>query len=262
MDVEQQIAAKLDEIEQTKQVKVLFACEAGSRAWGFASTNSDWDIRFLYTHPQEYYLDIDIENKRDVIELPIKDDLDFSGWDIRKALKLLRKSNPNMLDWIHSPIIYREVGTLAQELRDALVPLYMPIASLYHFVHMARDNNREYLQGETPLLKKYLYVLRPLLAVQYIEKGLGIVPVEFQKIIDSTLSVDSPLRIAIEDLVARKRAGEELGKGPKIDVISQFINNEIERHKSISFKGPERDGPSHISSDELNRIFKKYIKEN
>ena len=260
-NIVEEVQTKLDEIEKSKNVRILYSCEGGSQAWGFASTNSDWDIRGIYVHPQDYYLDINVEDKSDTIEVPIEKDLDCSFWDLRKALKLLRKSNPSLLEHLHSPIVYREVGTLCQELREALVPLYNAKASLYHFIHMASGNYREYLHGSEVALKKYLYVLRPLLAVQYIEKGLGIVPVEFQKIIDSTLSAGSPLRIAIEELVARKRAGEELGKGNKIVVISEFINNEIERHKNISFKGPERDGPSHANNDELNRIFKKYIKE-
>jgi hypothetical protein len=75
---------------------------------GFESTDSDWDVRFIYVHPRDWYLSIDVEDKRDVIERPINDELDISGWDLRKALKLLRKSNPPLLEWLSSPIIYKE----------------------------------------------------------------------------------------------------------------------------------------------------------
>ncbi len=89
--MKKRIEQQLVEIENQHQVNILYACESGSRAWGFESTDSDWDIRFLYMHPRDWYLSVDLETKRDVIELPIKDDLDFSGWDLRKALRLYYK---------------------------------------------------------------------------------------------------------------------------------------------------------------------------
>lgn len=90
----EEILKRLTDIEGEEDVKIFYACESGSRAWGFPSADSDYDVRFLYRHPEEWYLSVDLEEKRDVIERPINDDLDISGWDLRKALKLLRKSNP------------------------------------------------------------------------------------------------------------------------------------------------------------------------
>src|SRR5947209_3872560 len=110
------IIAKLYEIEKEQSVKILYAVESGSRAWGFASKDSDYDIRFIYVHPIDWY--ISIEEKRDVIEYPVKDLLDFSGWDIRKALQLYKKSNPPLYEWLVSPIVYLEHGNFAQQLRD------------------------------------------------------------------------------------------------------------------------------------------------
>lgn len=100
------IKEKLLEIQEREGVFIFYACESGSRAWGFPSVNSDYDVRFLYTRERHFYLSIDVEDRRDVIELPIDDELDISGWDLRKALRLLRKSNPPLLEWLSSPIVY------------------------------------------------------------------------------------------------------------------------------------------------------------
>jgi hypothetical protein len=101
------ILKKLIEIEKNNDVKVIYACESGSRAWGFASEDSDYDVRFIYVHSKDWYLTI--ADKRDVIEIPFDGDLDINGWDIRKSLKLLRKSNSPLLEWLSSPIKYRNV---------------------------------------------------------------------------------------------------------------------------------------------------------
>ena len=105
------ILRELANLEKEHQVKILFACESGSRAWGFPSQDSDYDVRFIYLHPQDWYLSIEVERKRDVIELPISDDLDITGWDLRKALQLFKKTNPPLLEWLGSPIIYAEPYT-------------------------------------------------------------------------------------------------------------------------------------------------------
>ncbi len=90
--MERTIKAGLAEIEAQENVRIVYACESGSRAWGFPSSDSDYDVRFIYLHPLEWYLSI--EKRRDVIERPITGVLDVNGWDLRKALQLFRKSNP------------------------------------------------------------------------------------------------------------------------------------------------------------------------
>jgi predicted nucleotidyltransferase len=111
-----------------------------------------------------------------VIELPLRDGIDLSGWDIRKALKLFRKSNPPLLEWLQCPIVYVERFSFASRLRVLLPAFYSPRASFFHYLHMAQGNIREYLRGEIVWRKKYFYVLRPLLAMRWIERGLGPVP--------------------------------------------------------------------------------------
>lgn len=163
----QKIVQQLKNIEEQRNVKIIFACESGSRAWGFPSQDSDYDVRFIYVRTIDSYLSI--SEQRDVIELPISDLLDINGWDLRKALNLLRKSNPPFLEWLQSPIIYYEDPSVMDQIRNLAVNVFSVKATLHHYLSMAKGNFREYLQGDLVRAKKYFYVLRPILACLWIE---------------------------------------------------------------------------------------------
>jgi uncharacterized protein len=249
-----EILRRLNEIETDENVYIFYACESGSRAWGFPSADSDYDVRFIYLRPKDWYLSIDVEEKRDVIERPINDALDISGWDLRKALKLLRKSNPPLLEWLSSPIIYKETPSVTDKLRAAVAEFYSPVSSYYHYLHMAEGNYREYLKGDVVWIKKYFYVLRPLLAIRWIETTSGPVPMEFQKLVDCC--VDSPeLKQTIADLLERKKAGQELDRQPKIPIISDFIAGELDRAKNKADL-KERAKPNF---ERLNGLFRESV---
>ena len=113
-DIAQEIQQRLTAAEIEHDVKVIYACESGSRAWGFASPDSDYDVRFIYAHKSQWYLSFDVERRRDVIEYPIVDDIDIGGWDIKKALYLFTRTNGALLEWLTSPIVYRENGCFAK----------------------------------------------------------------------------------------------------------------------------------------------------
>lgn len=247
-DTSGRILLRLREIEKEENVRILYACESGSRAWGFPSADSDFDVRFLYLHQVEWYLSI--QKKRDVIERPIDDSLDLSGWDLQKALFLFRKSNPPLMEWLGSPIIYLEEFSIADQMRTLAWEYYSPVASTYHYLHMARGNNREYLKGDRVRLKKYFYVLRPILAVHWIERGLGVVPTEFDKLVEEL--IDEPgMKKDIEQLIRMKRTGHELDYGPRIKSISDFIDDELTR-----FENYEIDLEKHSASiDKLDELF-------
>lgn len=256
MDVPKRIQETLAEIEREHQVRIFYACESGSRAWGFASSDSDYDVRFLYLHSRDWYLSVRLEKKRDVIELPIDDSLDVNGWDLRKALQLFQKSNPPLLEWLGSPIVYRESHGVAGDMRALGARAYSPVACHYHYWKMAKGNFRDYLQGETVSLKKYLYVLRPVLAVRWIERGLGVVPTEFQRLVDAV--ADAPgLKDEIAALLARKAAGEELARGPRIHVLSEFLESELDRLQRTSFEKNEEPCPT----PELDLLFQNALKK-
>lgn len=240
--IRNRISTELETIERNEDVRILYACESGSRAWGFPSRDSDYDVRFIYVQRPAWYLSINLEHQRDVIERPVTDQLDLSGWDLRKALKLLLKSNPPLLEWLQSPIVYRDVSGMADQLRTLLPDYTAPIACHYHYLHMAQGNFRDYLRGDVVWVKKYFYVLRPLLAVLWIESGRGVVPMQFSTLVD-TLVQDEALRQAIEALLLRKQAGDELDREPCIPVISTFIEQELTRLQQImgDYVQPQRD---------------------
>lgn len=251
--VRDQILDELKTIERQTGVRVVYACESGSRAWGFPSQDSDYDVRFLYIHPRDYYLSIDIEHQRDVIERPISDELDISGWDLRKALQLLRKSNPPLLEWLDSPIIYGDSYEIAAGMRGLLGQMYSPTGCAHHYLQMARRNYKDYLRGESVRHKKYFYALRPLLAVKWIEEERGIVPMQFCDLL-RTISEPSLLAV-IHDLLERKRASGELDVGPQIPELNRFIETELISRENAEFHFPE----SKAGRDSANAFFRQSL---
>jgi len=252
--MEHLINSRLAEIESGNNIKIVYACESGSRAWGFPSANSDYDVRFIYVCPMEWYLSID--EKRDVIEYPISEQLDINGWDLKKALQLLRKTNPPLLEWLGSPIVYLEKYSVAEKMRQLAKEYYLPSACLHHYLHMARGNFREYLQGDVVWVKKYFYVLRPILAMKWIEEGRGVVPTDFNVTLEK-LSLATELKEAVADLLESKRSGNELDKGEKIPVISNFIESELGRWENSEI--PKSAITSH--GNKLDAFFRESIKE-
>jgi predicted nucleotidyltransferase len=226
----QTIEQCLATIETRYDITILYACESGSRGWGFASPDSDYDVRFIYVQRLPWYLQV--STPRDVIEEPITSDLDINGWELRKALGLLKKGNATLIEWLDSPIIYRAEEPFLSRLRDAARQTHRPERSFHHYVHMARKNYREYLRGDTVRLKKYLYVLRPLLATLWIEQGRGIAPMPFQELVDELVS-DAALIDAIAQLLTHKRAAKESEYGVPLPVINRFIDDELTRLESI-----------------------------
>lgn len=230
-----EIDARLSAIEAGHDVRVLYACESGSRGWGFASPDSDYDVRFLYVHPLPWYLRVSAG--RDVIELPISDELDINGWELRKALGLLKKGNATLIEWLNSPVVYRADAEFLRAIREAARRTHRADRSFHHYVHMARGNYREYLRGETVRLKKYLYVLRPLLATLWVEQGRGVAPMRFQTLLDGVVTAPG-LRADIERLLFIKRAAMELEVGPPLPMINAFIDAELARLETTATPVP------------------------
>lgn len=237
----------LRHIESSQSVRVLYAVESGSRAWGFASTDSDFDVRFIYSHSPDWYLSI--QEKRDVIEEMLPGDLDVSGWELRKALRLLQKSNPPLLEWLESPIVYFEDSEFMAQMREAARTGWSPKHCMHHYLSMARGNFRTYLQGERVRAKKYLYVLRPLLACRWIERGGGLPPVLFDEMVAA--ESDLSLTTAIRDLVRRKAEGQELDDLPREPVLHEFIETELARLEQ-GIEAPHRKA----DMNELDRLFR------
>jgi predicted nucleotidyltransferase len=225
-EVRAEVLATLERIEAQHDVRVLFACESGSRGWGFASPDSDYDVRFVYVHRPEWYLRV--QPQRDVIELPINDELDVSGWELRKALQLLHGSNPTLFEWLDSPIVYREDVAATASLRALAPDFYSARKGRWHYLAMARNNFNGHLQGDTVRLKKYLYVLRPLLAARWIDSGRGVPPMRFAELVDGLVDA-AALRAEINALLRLKMTAGEAECGPRFARIHAFVEQELAR---------------------------------
>ncbi len=260
-EIREAILEKLRTIEVENNVRILYACESGSRAWGFASTDSDYDVRFLYVHAIDWYLTIDTQSKRDVIECPIEGDLDINGWELRKALNLYRKSNPPLMEWLGSPIVYREASPAIKRLRSLRATHCSPLANAHHYASMARGSFREIeqeaaRQKPNPIkLKKFLYILRPVLAVKWLEAGLGVVPTEFPRLVERLAT--PVLRAEIERLLDLKRESTEADYGPNFPELTAFIEGELKRWKESELDLPANKSPIEI----LNELFRSALDE-
>ena len=247
------IKEKLTEIERKEKVKILHCVESGSRAWGFASSDSDYDVRFIYVREKDFYLRLD--KTRDVIEWQLDDTLDINGWDLQKALKLLYKSNPTLFEWNSSPIIYKT--TEEWEKISAVINRYFVAKSgLYHYLSAAKSNYREYLKGDTVRLKKYFYVLRPLLACKWIWAEGTPPPMLFSVLAEKYL--DEEIKSAVEKLLEMKKATSELGNGERVDAINVYIERLIEEIDEVIKNLPEHRAGTWT---ELNGIFLELINE-
>ena len=233
----ERVRAVLKQTEAEHDVRVLFACESGSRGWGFASPDSDYDVRFLYVHKPEWYLRV--ESQRDVIEKPIDAELDVCGWEWRKALGLLKRANPTLLDWLDSPIIYRQNDDVMAGINAISNRFFSPERARWHYRSMAHKNFHHYLQGDEVRLKKYFYVLRPLLAVRWIEAGKGAPPMRFDQLLRGTVQEGPLLQDIAELLNAKQRAGEAQ-YGPRRPVLHAFIEAEFARTETSIGPSPDK----------------------
>lgn len=222
-----QIMTHLRTIEAEHDVTILFACESGSRGWGFASPDSDYDVRFIYVNRLPWYLRV--EPGRDVIELPISGDLDINGWDLRKALGLMRESNPTLLEWLRSPIVYCEEAQSMARFRALAERVFSSAKAWHHYTSMARKNFREHLHADEVRYKKYLYVLRPLLAARWIRDLPGVPPMRFAELAQRTLdaTVDTALIAEINALLEVKMRAGESATSPRWVGLHDFIEREL-----------------------------------
>jgi len=248
------IPDRLDRLESDRDVTVLYACESGSRAWGFASADSDYDVRVVYVHPRDWYLSVDLERRDDTIDPPIEDEIDLHGWDLRKALGLFRGANPTLREWLRSPIVYREASTVMDRWRGLVPTYYPPGAVARAYRGLARSVAAQNLADAPIPHKAYLYVLRALLSVRWVEQDRGPVPLEFERLLETTVD-DTAVRDAVEVLLTQKRDGSELDEGPRRPVVHDFVETELDRQRALEFPSPA----SRAGVEPLNAVFRAVL---
>jgi len=245
------ILQKLLEVEQSESIKILYACESGSRAWGFASPDSDFDVRFIYARPVDYYLSI--TDMPDFIDLPINDVLDIRGWDIRKALKLFLKSNISLFEWIQSPIVYREASDFANEIRNIMQEYLSPRASANHYSSLVFNTLRDDLQESEVKLKRYFYALRSTLACLWIVDRKTVPPMEFSKL--RSLISDTHFQDTVDNLLVQKQTADEKTLIQPVPLLQTWLQDTLAYcQQQIPLLPSDRKQP-----DELNQLFRKYI---
>ena len=250
-----EIKSELSKLEADRNIKILYAVESGSRAWGFASKDSDWDVRFMYVHDYDWYLSIN--DKKDNIETILPNDIDLSEWELKKALLLFRKSNPPLLEWLRSPTIYKEEFSTAAELRNAVKIYFNPKSCLYHYLHIATGNHNAYFKDEMVRLKKYFYVLRPILACCWIERTNEMAPMEFDVLVESEVS-NPILKKEINNLLTKKKNSDELDVDRRIKLIDDFIEDKLNHFKNFLTDFNFTNSPD---TGLLNNIFRNTLNE-
>jgi predicted nucleotidyltransferase len=251
-NIESIIKLQLKELENKHTIHILFACESGSRAWGFPSPDSDYDARFIYIHPQDWYLSI--HEERDVIELPINKDLDINGWELRKVLRLLIKRNAILFEWIQSPIIYSNDQEFMKELSKMAHLCFSPIAAMHHYLSSAKKYYEECTSHEVKL-KKYLYCLRCTLAAAWIAQYQTVPPMEIKKLfplITTKTDIDSILKLI--DLKATKDESYVHSLEPQ---QKDYLMETITQCERIAPLLPT----SQPNQEQLNSFFRMTIKQ-
>ena len=253
----QAVLDELGSIEQSEDVRILFAIESGSRAWGFPSPDSDYDARFIYVRRRDWYLTI--SPGRDVIEKPIDDLLDVSGWDLKKALGLLLKPNPVALEWLNSPIRYIWNDELCDPLKAFASEISHTAAAIYHYRSLAARQRELHIQGKAQInLKKLFYVLRPAMAIRSLRlRPDQFPPINFSEMMEQA-EVPEQILTQILDLLALKSQTKEMGQSKRWPDLEQFIDQELSWafEHAKDFRGAKKD-----KLDNANQLFRHLLNQ-
>lgn len=196
------VPRKLEEIEKEQGIRILYAAESGSRAWGTCRESSDFDVRFIFIRPPEDYLKL--EEEKDVLEFPIEDGWDMCGWDVRKLLKLLRGSNTQIYEWFASPIVYVDDG-FSQRIRPLLEDCFCRKTACLHYLHQADLKNKKLLHTPRHKIKHYMYILQHLGCVNWVLTHGAPPPLDYRQI---TATLPEELAGDARELLRRKLAAE------------------------------------------------------
>jgi predicted nucleotidyltransferase len=245
------IQDQLASLERDRGVRILYACESGSHAWGFASPDSGYDVRFIYAQPRDSYLAI--YQPPDTIELPAGAGLHIDGWDIRKALQLFARSNSTVYEWLQSPIVYREEGDFARKLRGLMQTYYSHRSGCHHYLSMAYNALSEDLHSDEIKLKKYFHALRPALACAWILEKKAVPPMDFATL--RTLVHDPAWNADVDQLLRQKRAAGENTYIPRVPLLQDWLAATLTEYKQKADAIPSM----RQDTRQLDELFRQYI---
>ena len=254
------IVERLAAVERERRLRVVFACESGSRAWGFASGDSDFDVRFIYVRPAGEYLRL--RSEPDAFDIPVEQtevgELDLAGWDLRKAAGLMMGGNATLQEWLDSPIIYTQEPPIADELASLRETYFDPKKAMYHYTSLASGIWKKYLDGrERPVWKRYLYSLRPLACVRWIEMTRTPPPMVFERVLDG-IDWKGDLVEATLALVERKRASEESSQGEADGVLHEAIPRLLSAAEAAA-EAMEAGRASEVGAEPLDALIRRAV---
>jgi predicted nucleotidyltransferase len=239
----------LEQLEQEKEITILLACETGSRAWGFPSPDSDYDIRILYCHTKDWYLSLN--DKKDSIDVMYENnDIDITGWDLRKSLKLLAKSNAALLERIQSPIVYKSQAEFVEQLVPIAQNHYSKISTIHHYLSMAKRFVDEVNEGPDYKLKTFFYGLRSAMACKWILEKDEMPPIKFKKMY-MNLNLDKKIVTRINELILLKATISESYKHSGEEDLRAFMGGVIKESDDKRKGLPSAKG----NMDDLNSLF-------
>ncbi len=227
--IKQAIMQQLNDTENAHNVRIPLAIESGSRAWGFAGTDSDYDCRFVYVNEPDWYMSI--LERRDVIEYDTDGVFDVNGWDLKKFIRNIVKSNAVMFEWLSSNEVYIRNEAVVAELMSVATAFFNPIACSHHYLSMAKKKYAEICEDGDAKLKKYFYVLRPLANLGYIAKYNAMPFMEYPRTLEA-IDVPEDIRGAITDLLALKLVSDESLTIEPHETFLAYFRGEIEKHET------------------------------
>jgi len=250
--VRTEIQSELLRIAEDNNIRILYACESGSRAWGFASPESDYDIRFIFLHPTSWYLSVLPQD--DGMDLFIDKDLDINGWDIRKVLRLMMKSNITAFEWLQSPIIYQTDEDFKAALWSLSKHFFQARSSMLQYLALAGNSFRRVNESNEIDIEKYFYALRPLLAAMWISEKSLAAPMTFSELLP-TLKAHPKIEEIVYELweQTQKSKGDE--KIKPIFELNDFIQKQILHYEGIALQMEE----SAVRTDMLDAFFRMVI---
>jgi predicted nucleotidyltransferase len=226
-EMKQQIEEELNRISKEQNINILYACESGSRAWGFASPDSDYDVRIIYIHNLKHYLSI--LPKKDNLDYFLENDLDVNGWDLKKFLHLLLKSNATPFEWLQSPIVYSVDPDFKAAVWNLAQQYFQPRATMHHYLGLAQNAFRKGIVTEFEInIKKYFYVLRPLFAAMWIADRKTIAPMNFAELFP-VLDPHPKIKEMVLELWQQKLNASEGDTVKLLPEIVDFIEQQAER---------------------------------
>lgn len=249
--IRREIQSALQATCERHRIRLLHACESGSRAWGFASPDSDYDVRLIYCREAEEYLRV--FEHRECIEDQITGDLDLSGWDLKKTLRLIAKSNAVVFEWLQSRIVYGGEATAREKLWEVSQVYFQPKKCIHHYLGTVRSSMAT-IQADGIRIKKYFYVLRPLLAAFWIAERQTVPPMEFSDL-RAMLENHPHIQSIIDELLEEKAKRAEGYMIPLRPELQAFIAT-IEAHCEAKSRTMEK---SVADTGRLDQVFRELI---